>query len=69
MHQGPGAPFERDTFRLAGPLLAVLLLMSYPWLAPTLQARFVGGVPLVLIYFFVVWAIAIALSAAMRAEG
>ena len=68
MPQEPGAPTERATLRLAGPLSAVLLLMSYPWLAPALQARFVLGVPLVLVYFFAVWALAIALSACLRAD-
>lgn len=36
-------------------LTVALLLLSYPWLAPTLQQRFVGGVPLLLLYLFAVW--------------
>jgi hypothetical protein len=56
-------------FRMAGPALLVVLLMSFPWLAPSLQERFLSGAPFVLVYFFVVWGLLIALAAALRAEG
>jgi hypothetical protein len=42
--------------------------MSYPWLAPGLSGHAVFGVPLVLGYFFAVWALAIAIAAAWRVD-
>lgn len=40
-------------------LLAACGLMSYPWLAPSLQHRSWWGVPAVLGYLFAVWGLAI----------
>jgi hypothetical protein len=68
MINGSGAPPERDVLRMVGPAALACLLMSYPWLAPGLQPRHVLGVPLVLIYFFLVWALLIGLAARMRAD-
>lgn len=67
MTNGSGAP-ERTAMRMIGPAVLAFMLLSYPWLAPALQGRFVLGAPLVMVYFFVVWALCIALVAGMRAD-
>jgi hypothetical protein len=67
MTNGSGAP-ERIAMRMIGPAALAFMLLSYPWLAPALQGRFVLGAPLVMVYFFVVWALCIALVASMRAD-
>lgn len=67
MINGSGAP-ERGAMRMIGPAALAFMLLSYPWLAPAMQGRFVLGAPIVLIYFFAVWAVCIALVAAMRAD-
>lgn len=68
MPHGSGAPPEQGSTRTIGAAVLAVCLMSYPWLAPGLQSRLVFGVPLVLIYFFAVWALCIALAACLRAE-
>lgn len=67
MSNGSGAP-ERGAMRMIGPAVLAFMLLSYPWLAPGLQGRFVLGAPLLLVYFFAVWALCIALVAGMRAD-
>lgn len=57
-----------SALRWAGAACLTLLLMSYAWLAPGLQARTLFGWPLVLVYVFAVWGLAIALAAAMRPD-
>lgn len=58
-----------DPLRLAALLLLAVLLLSYPWLAPGLMRTFVLGVPLVLVYLFVVWVGLILLVATGSREG
>ena len=63
-----GAPTERANTARAGAVVLAVFLMSYPWLAPSLQGHAVLGVPLLLVYFFGVWALCIVLAAYLRAD-
>lgn len=54
-----------DPLQLVSKLVLACLLLSYPWLSPALQQRFIGGVPAVVVYLFVVWG-AIILLVAVR---
>lgn len=61
---GPSSP--DDPLKGALLLLGVFLLMSYPWLSPALQSRYVLGMPLLLLYMFGVWGLTILLVALQR---
>lgn len=62
----PNAP---DGLGVLGLGLFGLALVSYPWLAPALQARYALGVPLAIFYMLAVWLLLIALVAARRGDG
>jgi hypothetical protein len=48
---------------------AGFLLLSYPWLSPLVQRRFVLGIPLFFVFEFGVWALLILVVALRTREG
>lgn len=66
MSKPSGPSSSDDPLKQAVLLLGAFLLMSYPWLSPSLQSRYVLGVPLLLLYIFGVWGFTILLVALHR---
>jgi hypothetical protein len=63
--KGLNAP---DALVVLGLGLFGLLLLSYPWLAPALQARYALGMPLAILYVQAVWLLLIGLVAAGQGD-
>ena len=66
MSKFSGSSPSDDPLQAGLLLLGIFLLLSYPWLSPFLQGRFILGVPLLLVYLFGVWGFTILLVAIKR---
>jgi cell division protein FtsX len=69
MPANPNRPRAHDPIGVLGFALLGLFLFSYPWLAPSLQARHAFGLPLTILFMMVVWLVLIGLVALRRGGG